>query len=77
MIPVEFQRGLLAPTVPVKLPRVLVWFRRDLRLYDNLALNAALEIAEEVVSISSSWISASRFCLLSSAVLLFISLYSC
>lgn len=50
MIPVEFQGALPAPCVPAKLPRVLVWFRRDLRLDDNLALSAALEVAEEVVS---------------------------
>jgi cryptochrome 2 len=50
MIPVEYQGGLPAPPVPAKLPRVLVWFRRDLRLDDNLALNAALVVAEEVVS---------------------------
>lgn len=50
MIPVEFQGGLSAPSVPAKLPRVIVWLRRDLRLDDNLALNAALEVAEEIVS---------------------------
>ena len=36
-----------------KLPRVLVWFRRDLRIEDNHALAMALEVAEEVVSIFS------------------------
>ena len=55
MIPVEFQGGLPAPLAPAKLPRVIVWFRRDLRLDDNLALSAALEVAEEVVSFST-WI---------------------
>jgi len=32
-----------------KLPRVLVWFRRDLRVDDNPALTAALDLAHEVV----------------------------
>lgn len=40
---------LPGPFPPAKLPRVLVWFRRDLRLDDNPALTAALEAAEEVV----------------------------
>ena len=50
MIPVEFQERPSGTSVPSKLPRVMVWFRRDLRIDDNLALNAALEVAEEVVS---------------------------
>ncbi|KAG7672050.1 hypothetical protein Ndes2526B_g06988 [Nannochloris sp. 'desiccata'] len=51
MIPVEFQGGLSAPPVPSKLPRVIVWLRRDLRIDDNLALNAALGVAVEVVPV--------------------------
>ena len=46
----------LVPTAPfpqAKLSRVLVWFRRDLRLDDNPALTAALQAAEEVVSRTS------------------------
>ncbi|MGC6425767.1 MAG: cryptochrome/photolyase family protein [Akkermansiaceae bacterium] len=40
-----------------KYQRVIHWFRRDLRLTDNTALNAACEAAEEVVPlyICSSW----------------------
>ncbi len=34
----------------MKMKRVLVWFRRDLRVADNPALVAALQMAEEVVS---------------------------
>lgn len=37
------------PLLPTKLRRVLVWFRRDLRVADNPALVAALQMAEEVV----------------------------
>jgi deoxyribodipyrimidine photo-lyase len=37
--------------------RVIHWFRRDLRLYDNTALHAALGAAEEIVPvyIVSEW----------------------
>jgi len=35
-------------TIP-RLPRIIMWFRRDLRVEDNPALTAALDLAEEVV----------------------------
>lgn len=37
---------------PPKLSRVIVWFRRDLRVEDNPALISALQLAEEVVSLA-------------------------
>jgi deoxyribodipyrimidine photolyase len=37
-----------------RLGRVLVWFRRDLRLEDNPALLAALQLADEVVSVDET-----------------------
>ena len=48
-IPIEHAPEVLPALPQGKLPRVLVWFRRDLRLEDNPALTTALEIAEEVV----------------------------
>ena len=36
---------------PRRFKRVVLWLRRDLRLDDNPALAAALEMAEEVVSV--------------------------
>lgn len=46
-------RATPLPDVPLPeggLRRVIVWFRRDLRLADNPALVAALRMAPEVVS---------------------------
>jgi hypothetical protein len=39
-----------------KLERVLVWLRRDLRVDDNPALTAALQIAKQVVSLSRTFL---------------------
>jgi hypothetical protein len=44
--------GLMPPgLMPApKLHRIIVWFRRDLRVEDNPALATAMQLAEEVVS---------------------------
>ena len=52
---VEGREGRASPPLAAPLPeggprRVIVWFRRDLRLADNPALVAALRMAPEVVS---------------------------
>ncbi|XP_068115684.1 deoxyribodipyrimidine photo-lyase-like [Hyperolius riggenbachi] len=39
------------PRSPVSLKPVLVWFRRDLRLHDNPALTAALELGAPVIPV--------------------------
>ena len=45
LIPGQFT----APQPPQRMQRVIVWLRHDLRVSDNPALAAALQIANEVV----------------------------
>lgn len=45
----NIQLGEMYPSAFRKLSRVVVWFRRDLRLDDNPALAVALNMAVEVV----------------------------
>ena len=49
VLPLPFGPAPVGEPLP-KLHRVIVWFRRDLRVEDNPALVAALQLAEEVVS---------------------------
>jgi len=59
----EGPRTVSPPDMPASYKRVIHWFRRDLRVTDNTALNAACAAADEVVPvyIISDWTGSHRW----------------
>jgi deoxyribodipyrimidine photolyase len=47
--------GVAVPKEEQKLETAILWCRRDLRVTDNPALNAALQLAKRVVRIFLPW----------------------